>query len=155
MTIAVREATRDHLQAVVRLLAQMHDVPSAVPDATTWARMLAQDGRTVLLAELDGEPVGTADLTIAPGLIHGARARASVDYVVVDREHRREGVGRALMDECERRARAADCYEVLLMSGDHRQGAHRFYEALGYERCATGFMLDLERGRGRWRSRSR
>ena len=146
MTITVREATLDDLPAVVRLLAQMHEVPSAVPDVATWTRMLAQDGRTVLLAELDEDPVGTADLTIAPGLIHGARARASVDYVVVDREHRREGVGRALMDECERRARAAECYEVLLMSGDHRLEAHRFYEALGYERCATGLMLDLERG---------
>ncbi len=47
------------------------------------------------------------------------------------------------MQEIELRARATGCYEILLMSGDHRQDAHRFYEALGYERCAIGFQLDL------------
>jgi GNAT superfamily N-acetyltransferase len=129
---------------MVALLGQMHETPTAVPDIEMWRRMLGQPGRTVLLAEIDTDPVGTADLSIAPGLVHGATPRASVDYVVVAAAHRREGVGRALMQECERRAREAACYEILLMSGDHREGAHRFYGSLGYERCATGFKLDLE-----------
>jgi hypothetical protein len=32
---------------------------------------------------------------------------------------------------------------VVLISGDHRPEAHRFYTALGYERCAVGFRKQL------------
>jgi hypothetical protein len=32
---------------------------------------------------------------------------------------------------------------VVLISGDHRPEAHRFYDALGYERCAVGFRKQL------------
>ena len=107
--------------------------------------MLAQTGRTVLLAERNGEPAGTADLWIAPSLLHGAIPRAFVNYVAVLENARRSGVGRALMEDAQRRATDAGCGDLLLMSGDHRPDAHRFYDALGYERCAVGFRKSLER----------
>jgi ribosomal protein S18 acetylase RimI-like enzyme len=146
VAVTVRDARRDDLPAVVTLLGELRDPTTAVPDAEIWEQMLSQDGRAVLLAELDGEPVGTADLSIAPNLTHGARPRMFVENVAVDAARRRRGIGRALMTEVERRARGAGCYKVLLMSADHRTGAHRFYEELGYERCAVGFRLELERG---------
>jgi ribosomal protein S18 acetylase RimI-like enzyme len=146
VTILVRDAREDDLTAMVKLLGELHDPPTAVPNHDTWERMLAQGGRTILLAELDGEPAGTADLSIAQNLTHGAKPRAYVENLAVDSARRRAGVGRALMTEIERRARAAGCYKVLLMSADHRTGAHRFYEELGYERCAVGFKMDIEEG---------
>ena len=66
-------------------------------------------------------------------------------YVAVRAIARRSGVGRALMEGAQRRAADAGCSDLLLMSGDHRLDAHRFYSALGYERCAVGFRKILER----------
>ena len=145
MTIAVREATRDDLDAIVMLLGELHVRSTAVADADAWEAMLAQTGRTILLAERNGDAVGTADLWIAPSLLHGAIPRAFVNYVAVLENHRRSGIGRALMEDAQRRAVGAGCGDLLLMSGDHRPDAHRFYDALGYERCAVGFRKSLAR----------
>jgi GNAT superfamily N-acetyltransferase len=145
VTITVREATSDDLGSIVFLLGELHVRSTAVADADAWDAMLAQDGRTVLLAERNGDPVGTADLWIAPSLLHGAIPRAFVNYVAVLTDARRGGVGKALMEDAQRRAADAGCGDLLLMSGDHRPDAHRFYGALGYERCAVGFRKVLER----------
>ena len=145
MTITVREATSDDLDSIVLLLGELHVRSTAIADAAAWEAMLAQTGRTVLLAERNGEPAGTADLWIAPSLLHGAIPRAFVNYVAVLENARRSGVGRALMEDAQRRATDAGCGDLLLMSGDHRPDAHRFYDALGYERCAVGFRKSLER----------
>lgn len=145
MTITIREATSDDLGSIVLLLGELHVRSTAVADADVWGAMLTQTGRTVLLAERNGDPVGTADLWIAPSLLHGAIPRAFVNYVAVLTNARRSGVGRALMEDAQRRATNAGCGDVLLMSGDHRSDAHGFYGALGYERCAVGFRKRLER----------
>ena len=143
MTISVRQATPDDLDAIVMLLGELHDASRASADAEAWKAMLAQTGRTILLAERDGDPVGTADLWIAPTLLNGAVPRAFVNYVAVLSSARRSGVGRELMEDAHRRAADAGCGDVVLMSGDHRPEAHRFYDALGYERCAVGFRKQL------------
>ncbi len=143
MTISVRQATPDDLDAIVMLLGELHDPSRASADAEAWKAMLAQTGRTILLAERDGDPVGTADLWIAPTLLNGAVPRAFVNYVAVLSSARRSGVGRELMEDAHRRAADAGCGDVVLISGDHRPEAHRFYDALGYERCAVGFRKQL------------
>lgn len=75
---------------------------------------------------------------IAPNLTHDGASWATVENVVVDEGRRGQGVGRALMEEAERRARDAGCYKVQLMSADEREvGA--FYEVLGFELRARGY----------------
>lgn len=143
MTITVRQATRDDLDSIVLVLGELQIPPTAVADSHAWSSMLGQTGRTILIADQDGDPVGTADLWIAPTLLHGAVPRAFVNYVAVLSSARRSGVGRALREDAHRRAAEAGCRDVLLMSGDHRPDAHRFYDALGYERCAVGFRMML------------
>jgi GNAT superfamily N-acetyltransferase len=50
-----------------------------------------------------------------------------VDDLVTTAERRSSGVGRALLAELERRARAHGCHALELDSGVHRPFAHRFY----------------------------
>ena len=146
MTIVVRRAADDDLSAIVALLGELHDPSSALADTATWTRMLAQEDRVILLAEVDGRAAGTADVSFASNLTHGAQPRAYVENVAVATDHRRNGVGRAIMAEVERLARDAGCYKVTLMSANHRDGAHRFYEEIGYDRCAVGFRKSFEGG---------
>jgi hypothetical protein len=77
VTIRVRQATPDDLDAIVMLLGELHDPSRAIADADSWKAMLAQTGRTILLAEGDSDPVGTADLWIAPTLLNGASRERS------------------------------------------------------------------------------
>jgi len=143
VVVEIRAARSEDLADVVALLGELHAVSTAVPDEAAWNAMLRQTGRTILLAEIGGEAVATADLWIAPNLTHRAQPRAFVNNLAVAAPHRRQGVGRTLMEDAARRATAVGCHDLLLMSATHREGAHRFYEELGYRRCAVGFKLDL------------
>ena len=141
--IVVRDATDGDLHTMVHLLGELHDPPTAAADRGVWATILAEEGRSILIAEIGGAPVGTADLSISPNLTHHARPYALIENLSVASGHRRMGVGRALMTEIERRARLAHCYKIQLLSAARRTDAHRFYGSLGYERAAEGFRRYL------------
>lgn len=70
----------------------------------------------------DALPLGTARLRIVAG-------RAKAERVAVRADARKTGVGRALMEALEIRARALGCSEIVL---DAQLTALPFYEALGY-----------------------
>lgn len=144
----VRVARAEDLPALLALLEELPanappapterlTVPAAVADV--WPRILSQAGRVVLVAVDGVEVVGTADFLIVPNLTHGGAPWAAVENVVVRGMHRRQGVGRALMDAVLTRARAGGCYKVQLLSNEARTGAHAFYRALGFQTNAQGF----------------
>jgi ribosomal protein S18 acetylase RimI-like enzyme len=62
-----------------------------------------------------------------------------VENMIVDPGRRRTGIGSRLMEEVGRRAVAAGCYKVQLLSRKHRVEAHAFYESVGFEAVAEGF----------------
>lgn len=147
----IRRAVPEDLAGVVRLLAQLNpawreqDVDEPVPAhfERTWARMVRQDGRVVLVAEAAGQVVGTLDVVVVEVLTDGAAPSAVVMNVVVDRLHRGTGVGRLLLEAAISHARHARCAWVELSSSKERVRAHRFYRALGFEARAEGFRLRL------------
>ncbi len=100
---------------------------------------MRQSGRTLLVAVDADTVVGTADLMVVPNLTHGGHPWAIVENVVVDEAARGAGVGRAVMTEALRRASAAGCYMVQLVSLRHRRAAHAFYRELGFVAVAEGF----------------
>lgn len=100
--------------------------------------------RTLLVATIDDEVVGTADLVIVSNLTHGGRPWAVVENVVVEEARRQQGIGRALLDEIGALTEAAGCYMVQLLSLDHRREAHAFYASVGYAPVARGFRRYLE-----------
>ena len=122
-------------------MAQLHPEdapPDPDPAARALTEILARDDHALLVAETGGEVAGTLHLVISPNLTHDGAPWAIVENVVVDEGRRGSGIGRALMEEAERRARAAGCYKVQLMSADER-GVGAFYEGLGFEPRARGY----------------
>jgi len=103
----------------------------------------ALPGCELVVAEEQGEVIGTMMLMIVPNLSHRALPWAVVENVVVDSSHRRKGVGKLLMDYALMRAREAGCYKIQLTSNKSRQDAHKFYESIGYKASAEGFRLYL------------
>ena len=60
------------------------------------------------------------------------RRRAHVEALVVDRDHRRAGIGTALMVAAATWAREHGAVEVVLTVWAGNNGAEAFYESLGY-----------------------
>jgi ribosomal protein S18 acetylase RimI-like enzyme len=98
---------------------------------------LAERGRIVLVAEVDGEVVGMAH--VAPSGAANAPHRAEVQRVAVAADARGTGVGRELMEAVEEIAFARGLTLLWLTTHD-ASGACAFYEAVGYTKL--GVMPD-------------
>jgi GNAT superfamily N-acetyltransferase len=80
------------------------------------------------------------DPVVITGWIHvyGVHTLVSTPYaeiggIVVDESARLSGVGSVLMHRAEAWALDRGYKEVRLRSGHHREGAHKFYQSIGYE----------------------
>lgn len=132
MRPAIREAMAADLPVVLGLYRELYEELDLQLDervARAWADTLATPRRAVLLAEVDGRPVGTVDVTVLANTARQGRPYLLVENVVVAASHRGRGIGRALLAEAERRARAAGCYKLQLSAVDDE--AFAFYEAAG------------------------
>ncbi|MEW1722168.1 GNAT family N-acetyltransferase [Streptomyces sp. NPDC093109] len=141
MKITVRTATEADLSALLSLYAELNPDDAPLPPATaaaTWAAVSRQQGRTVLVADVDGTVVGTADCVVMPNLTRGGRAILFVENVVVAGSFQRRGIGRRLMEAAVRLGESAGCYKVQLLAADDAY-VHTFYETCGFRPLATGF----------------
>jgi GNAT superfamily N-acetyltransferase len=147
VSIRVRAATAADLQPLLGLYAEIAPgdptrEPAARADAGPLLdAALAQPGRSLLVAELEGRLAGTADVLVVTNLAHRGAPWAIVENVVVTASLRRRGVGRALLAHAVDVARAAGCYKLQLLSAKHRTEAHAFYRSLGMEPLAEGFRI--------------
>jgi ribosomal protein S18 acetylase RimI-like enzyme len=145
------EAERSHLSSLLVAVVEGGASVGFLPPLTReeadayWQSVLGP-GIILLVAEQDGQIVGTAQLHLA--LRANARHRAEVARVLVHPDHQRQGIGRVLMTEIEAVARANGRTLLVL---DTREGdaANAFYRSLGYQeagripryaRSATGSL---------------
>jgi ribosomal protein S18 acetylase RimI-like enzyme len=99
-------------------------------DAALVSRYLGQSGCGILLAILDGEPVGFLAHATTLDLYMGAPTGEIVDLLVTARV-RRQGVGSALVTEAVRRFDAAGCCEVRVVTDADNEAAIRVYAKAG------------------------
>lgn len=142
----IRRATAADVDALFALYRQLSspDTPLTRERLTaTFATVEARGAFEVWVAVRGDAMIGTFMLAILEAL--GARCRplAIVEDVVVEVSERGRGVGKAMMHFAMERARAAECYKLMLSSNEKREEAHRFYESLGFERHGFSFVCDL------------
>jgi GNAT superfamily N-acetyltransferase len=133
----IRPARLDDLQGVLALYRQLHpDDPVLDPAAaeTAWAALLASGLTIPFVADLDGHLVSSCTLAIVPNLTRNGRPYAVIENVVTHADHRRTGLGRAVLHAALDRAWAAGCYKVLLATGSREEATLRFYEDAGFQR---------------------
>jgi len=58
--------------------------------------------------------------------------RGWLNYLAVDPDHRRKGLGRTIVEEAERRLRGAGCPKVNLQVRTTNSDAIEFYRRIGY-----------------------
>jgi RimJ/RimL family protein N-acetyltransferase len=122
----------DRIAALLTQLGYPHNRDEASSRLLAWA---AEADGEVLVAEAQGAVAGFAAVHRVPYFERPA-GFARVVALSVDPGHRRAGVGRRLMAAVEAWGAAHRCVDVEVTSLRSRDGAHRFYAALGYEdRC--------------------
>lgn len=143
-----REATRDDVPAVVALLAD--DVLGRTRELADMDRYLAafdamqsEGGNRLYVAKENGAIIACYQLILMSGLSLSASRRAEIEAVRVAASHRGQGLGAALMQDAETRARAAGCALIQLTTNAARTDAHRFYQRLGFTPSHIGFKKPL------------
>jgi len=141
VAVTIRDAEPGDAAAVAGLLGQL-GYPS---DREATARRLERlriVGDRVVVAELDGQVVGLAHLQVTP-TIELDRPAAKIGALGVDESHRRQGIGRALVEAMESEARARGCGVIFLTTSERRDEAHAFYEHLGLEHTGRRYGRTL------------
>ena len=148
----LREAKREDLPTIVRMLAddplgqKRHRVEDPLPQDyyAAFDAIAASPGNALYVAEVDGEIVGTVQLTFIPGLDYLGAERMMIEAVRVARHRRNAGLGKAILAEAIEIARRRGCQRVELTSSASRKDAHRFYERLGFTASHVGMKLMLK-----------
>jgi GNAT superfamily N-acetyltransferase len=149
--VIFREARRTDVPTILALLADdalgaRRETVGEDVDAAYWRAFEAIDAdeRNVLIvADQDGEVVGTLQLTFIPGLSRRGAERAQIEGVRVRADQRGAGLGRRLIEWAIGQARERGCRLVQLTSDKSRTEAHRFYTSLGFRASHEGLKLNL------------
>lgn len=152
MSLEMRQATADDIPAIVRMLAddflgqQREDISEPINKnyLTAFREIEADPNNELIVAELDGEIVGTLQLVVTPSLSYKGSKRSMVESVRVDSKLRGQGIGRQMMLCAMERARERGCISMHLTSHNEREDAHRFYEKLGFAKSHVGMKLSLK-----------
>jgi GNAT superfamily N-acetyltransferase len=143
--VVIREASEADLAAILRTYAEARIESGAgftLEEAREhFARFRQYPYYRIFVAEAGGTFVGTYALLIMDNLAKRGARSGVVEDVAVSPAWQGHGVGRAMMEHAREQCRAKGCYKLTLSSNLKREAAHRFYDALGFERHGYSFRV--------------
>jgi GNAT superfamily N-acetyltransferase len=150
--IRFRLAKRADLPSIVRLLAddklgsQRERYEDPLPDVyySAFEQIENDPNHELIVAERNGEVIGTLHLMFLPSISSQGRLRAQIESVRVDKEFQNQGIGSALMQWSMQRAKQRGAHVVQLTTHNTRVDAHRFYERLGFHGSHLGMKVNLK-----------
>ncbi|MGI6208476.1 MAG: GNAT family N-acetyltransferase [Anaerolineae bacterium] len=159
MSVTVRPATSQDLEAILELYRQVDDMHLEIASDTyrrperpirtpEWiAELIADPQALLVVAEVGGTVVGFLEAALGeakplPFLVQ--KRFVTVNNLMVDAASRRLGVGRALMAAAQDWVRTQGTQELRLTVYDGNPGAMAFYQALGFTPVKHDLRLALD-----------
>ncbi|MBS1208381.1 MAG: family N-acetyltransferase [Proteobacteria bacterium] len=134
----IRELAEHDLDALLALYAELHRADAPLPEHTRvleiWRAMLGDPKLHCLGGFVDEVLVASCTLLIVPNLTRGCRSYGLIENVVTTAAQRRQGFGRALLQQACELAWQHDCYKVMLMTSRKDEATTAFYESAGFDR---------------------
>ena len=150
-TLSYRDATVADLAFIVRLITE--DAVAETPDRpdepehprylAALAAIDADPNQRLIIAEYEGRPAGTLQLTYIPGIARLGEMRRIIEAVHIAPDLRSRGLGSQMIRWAIEQARDRGCGVVQLTSNKKRVDAHRFYQRLGFAQSHEGFKYLL------------
>jgi GNAT superfamily N-acetyltransferase len=149
--VLFRLAIRDDLPSIVRMLAdddlgsqrERNEDPLPEPYYSAFEQIHNDSNHELIVAERNGEVIGTLHLMFFPSISFLGGLRAQVESVRVDKRFQGEGIGTELMKWTMDRAKQRGAHVMQLTTHRTRVDAHRFYERLGFKGSHLGMKLSL------------
>jgi GNAT superfamily N-acetyltransferase len=148
MNPVIRKAESDDIPSILSLYSEIGfsgEEPLAEREARDrFLRIQSYPDYHIYVAVHEGHIIATFALLIMDNLAHHGAPSGVVEDVVVRKDWQREGVGKQLMDYAMRKCKEAKCYKLMLSSNAAREGAHKFYESLGFRKHGYSFAVEFE-----------
>ena len=146
-----RTACLADLPAIIALLAddalgREREMLADPPDPryiAAFEAICADANQRLVVAELQGQVVGTLQLSFVPGLSHTGAWRGQIESVRTAAALRGAGAGHQMMEWAVAQCHERGCSVVQLTTDKSRADAHRFYQKLGFEPSHLGFKRKL------------
>ena len=132
--IQTREIKRQELDALCELYNELMDGYTNFDNMKRVYSSIEENPQYILLGAFqDKELLGSLMGIVCYDLVGDCKPFLVIENVVVSSRTRRQGVGKKLMQRIEELAKERGCWYMILVSGEKRKEAHRFYEALGFK----------------------
>ena len=150
--ILFRLARRADLPSIVRMLAdddlgsqrECYEDPLPERYYSAFEQIDKDTNHELIVAERDGEVIGTSHLIFIPSVSFQGGLRAQIESVRVDKRLQSHGIGSQMMKWAMDRARQRGAHIIQLTTHQTRLDAHRFYERLGFKGSHLGMKLSLK-----------
>jgi ribosomal protein S18 acetylase RimI-like enzyme len=136
----IRLCTDDDYTSVFELLKQLWPNEQLNNEMlkVVYKNALKSDMQKLIVGLIDNKIIGFCSLTIKNNLWLSGNL-GHIDELIVDRNLRKQGIGKNLMAEITKMAKENNCKRIELDSAFHRKEAHQFYKNIGFENRAYLF----------------
>jgi N-acetylglutamate synthase-like GNAT family acetyltransferase len=128
-----RENDADEIESVIQRWWRIDRRPERVQIIRA---VLQKDGHEIIVAELEGAIVGILHLVVHPDVMF-ADQYSHIVLLLVDRDHRRRGIGLKLLEKAMKRAKEQGAAEIHVDTAEKE--AEQLFRKLGFE--DDGVML--------------
>lgn len=144
MEVLIRNLTKEDMPYLSMLYEQFWGDKSDVTKMENEFPVIIKENRHIILvAEKEGKVIGTVMGIICRELYRDCRPFLLVEDLIVDNSIRRSGVGYKLLSELEKRAKQANCTQMILVTDIDRADACSFYEKYGFGKNNKGYKKKL------------
>ena len=131
-TIIIRPATKNDAASISALLSELGYWLEVAQVEKNIALLSSSSSDTVLVAEAASSIAGVISFHVMP-LFHVVGYLGRISSLVVSSKWQRRGVGGKLVQAAEEFGWSQGCLRIEVTSGNQREGAHEFYQSLGYQ----------------------
>ena len=133
----IRELTEKDLPSLLDLYIQLSESNKNLTldeSKKIWMNEIEENkNRKYFGAVEDGKVLSTCYCVIIPNLTNFNQPICFVENVVTDKNYRKQGLGKRVIEKAIETAKENNCYKVILLSGIARKEAHQFYEKIGFD----------------------
>lgn len=112
------------------------------PNSNSFAKVVGSTNGLMYVAEAEDQIVGYATFSIRH-VVRYPYPIAELDELFVIEDYRNHGTGKLLMNAVMKKAKAIGCCRMYIESHYRHEGAHKFYEKLGFTNYGYHFLKNL------------
>ncbi len=142
VALTIRDAKLTDAPELAALMSQLGYQTTSVEMRRRLQAILSDPRYHTFVAEIEDEICGMIGTLTHASHEHNDSS-GKIIALVVSKQQRRSGVGRALVAAAEKDFASRHVTRVTLNTRFEREGAHRFYQALGYAKTGFRFAKNL------------